>query len=106
MCVFKAGRALGFHLQIADKMSVDSSNGDCRTHEPTGCRGRLGFVECENGEAVMTRKEIRVGIVGANAQKSWAKVSHVPGINGQSCSTTLSRELWTSIMRSLRRLVR
>src|SRR5580700_7958430 len=30
----------------------------------------------------MTQKEIRVGIVGANAKASWAKVSHVPAING------------------------
>jgi predicted dehydrogenase len=30
----------------------------------------------------MTEKEIRVGIVGANARSSWAKVSHVPAING------------------------
>ncbi len=30
----------------------------------------------------MTQKEIRVGIVGASANKSWAKVSHVPAING------------------------
>jgi predicted dehydrogenase len=30
----------------------------------------------------MTQREIRVGIVGANAQKSWANVSHVPAING------------------------
>ena len=29
----------------------------------------------------MTQKEIHVGIVGANA-KNWAKVSHVPAING------------------------
>jgi predicted dehydrogenase len=29
----------------------------------------------------MTQKEIHVGIVGANA-KGWAKVSHVPAING------------------------
>jgi predicted dehydrogenase len=28
------------------------------------------------------QKEIRVGIVGADAQASWAKVSHVPAING------------------------
>ena len=27
-----------------------------------------------------TQKEIRVGIVGANARSSWAKVSHVPAI--------------------------
>jgi predicted dehydrogenase len=30
----------------------------------------------------MTQKEIRVGIVGANADVSWAKVSHVPAIKG------------------------
>jgi predicted dehydrogenase len=28
----------------------------------------------------MSQKEIRVGIVGANAQESWAKMSHVPAI--------------------------
>jgi hypothetical protein len=26
----------------------------------------------------MTQRQIRVGIVGANAKKSWANVSHVP----------------------------
>ena len=30
----------------------------------------------------MTQNEIRVGIVGASAEKSWAKVSHVPAIRG------------------------
>ena len=30
----------------------------------------------------MNQKEIRVGIVGASAKASWAKVSHVPAING------------------------
>jgi predicted dehydrogenase len=30
----------------------------------------------------VSQKEIRVGIVGANAKSSWAKVSHVPAING------------------------
>jgi hypothetical protein len=30
----------------------------------------------------MTQKEIRVGIVGANADVSWAKLSHVPAIKG------------------------
>src|SRR6476619_3118142 len=29
----------------------------------------------------MTQKEIRVGIVGASPNKSWAVVSHVPAIN-------------------------
>ena len=30
----------------------------------------------------MTQKEIRVGIVGADTKSGWAKVSHVPAING------------------------
>jgi predicted dehydrogenase len=30
----------------------------------------------------MSKKEIRVGIVGANSKASWAKVSHIPAING------------------------
>ena len=30
----------------------------------------------------MTQNKIRVGIVGANAETSWAKVSHVPAIKG------------------------
>jgi len=30
----------------------------------------------------MTQKELRVGIVGADTKASWAKVSHVPAING------------------------
>ncbi len=30
----------------------------------------------------MTQKQIRVGIVGADTKASWAKVSHVPAING------------------------
>jgi hypothetical protein len=30
----------------------------------------------------MTQKQICVGIVGANPQRSWANVSHVPAING------------------------
>src|SRR4051794_914079 len=32
----------------------------------------------------MSEKQIRVGIIGANAKSSWAKVSHVPAINGLS----------------------
>ncbi len=32
--------------------------------------------------STMSKKEIRVGIVGADAKASWAKVSHVPAING------------------------
>src|ERR1700688_67743 len=30
----------------------------------------------------MTQKEFRVGIVGADTKASWAKMSHVPAING------------------------
>ena len=30
----------------------------------------------------MTQKEIYVGIVGADTKASWAKVSHVPAVNG------------------------
>jgi predicted dehydrogenase len=30
----------------------------------------------------MSDKQIRVGIVGANAKSSWARVSHTPAING------------------------
>jgi predicted dehydrogenase len=30
----------------------------------------------------MIQKEIRVGIVGADTKASWAKVSHVPAIQG------------------------
>jgi predicted dehydrogenase len=30
----------------------------------------------------MTQKQITVGIVGANAKSSWAKLSHIPAING------------------------
>ena len=32
----------------------------------------------------MTQKEVRVGIIGASPKTSWAKVSHVPAINGLS----------------------
>ncbi|MER8571323.1 Gfo/Idh/MocA family oxidoreductase [Mesorhizobium sp. M1409] len=30
----------------------------------------------------MTQEEIRVGIIGADTRSSWAKVSHIPAING------------------------
>jgi predicted dehydrogenase len=33
------------------------------------------------GSAV-TQDQIRVGIIGANAKRGWAKVSHIPAING------------------------
>lgn len=34
--VFKAGGVVGAGMQISDKMSVDLSDVDCRTHEPAG----------------------------------------------------------------------
>jgi predicted dehydrogenase len=30
----------------------------------------------------MTQKEVLVGIVGADTKASWAKLAHVPAING------------------------
>ena len=33
-------------------------------------------------DSALTRKKIRIGMVGANAKGSWAKLSHVPAING------------------------
>ena len=37
----------------------------------------------ENGEdQPSSKKEIRIGIVGADAKASWAKVSHIPAIKG------------------------
>jgi predicted homoserine dehydrogenase-like protein len=33
------------------------------------------------GSAV-TQNQIRVGIIGANAKRGWAKVPHIPAING------------------------
>jgi predicted dehydrogenase len=32
--------------------------------------------------SALTQREIRVGIVGANTKASWAKVSHIPAVNG------------------------
>jgi hypothetical protein len=45
--VFKARCAVGARMQIADKMSVDLSHVDRRTHESTGDRGLLGWYECD-----------------------------------------------------------
>jgi hypothetical protein len=33
-------------------------------------------------QKAMPQKEIRVGIIGADTKASWAKVSHVPAVNG------------------------
>jgi predicted dehydrogenase len=38
----------------------------------------------ESGDATVTQREIRVGIVGASAGQGWARVSHVPAIKGLS----------------------
>lgn len=32
--------------------------------------------------SAVTQNQIRVGIIGANAKQGWAKVSHIPAING------------------------
>ena len=44
-CVFKTRCAVGARMQIANKMSVDRSHIDRRTHKPTGDRGLLGCRE-------------------------------------------------------------
>jgi predicted dehydrogenase len=41
----------------------------------------MRIATCSN-RSDMIQKEIRVGIVGADAKASWAKVSHVPAIKG------------------------
>ena len=46
-CVVKAGCVVGAHMQIANKMSIDLSYVDRRTHEPTGDRGLVGCYECD-----------------------------------------------------------
>jgi len=34
------------------------------------------------GEAVVSQRAIRVGVIGADTKTSWAKVSHIPAITG------------------------
>jgi hypothetical protein len=46
-CVLKAGCAIGSHLQIADKMSVDLSHVDRRADESTGDRSFLGSLKTD-----------------------------------------------------------
>lgn len=48
-------------------------------NDSTHLAARIDAVERWRGLAV-TREEIRVGIVGANAKAGWAKLSHVPAI--------------------------
>jgi predicted dehydrogenase len=50
-------------------------------NESTQFAARIDSVKRWRGLAV-TQKEIRVGIVGANAKAGWAKLSHVPAIKG------------------------
>jgi predicted dehydrogenase len=50
-------------------------------NDSTHCEADFDELEIWRGPT-MTQKEIRVGIVGANAKASWAKMSHVPAING------------------------
>jgi predicted dehydrogenase len=50
---------------------------------PAGYDARAGFTNpMKYGGSAVTQKEIRVGIVGANADESWAKLSHVPAVKG------------------------
>src|SRR6476646_2235644 len=45
------------------------------------------------------QREIRVGIVGANAKSSWAKISHVPAINdlpGLKLAAVATRNEWSA----------
>jgi hypothetical protein len=44
-CVCKAGCAVGARMQIADKMTVDLSHVDRRTHEPTRDPALVGWRE-------------------------------------------------------------
>jgi predicted dehydrogenase len=50
-------------------------------NDSTHFAAHVDNVERWRGLAV-TREEIRVGIVGANAKAGWAKLSHVPAIKG------------------------
>jgi predicted dehydrogenase len=44
----------------------------------------------------VTPKAIRVGIVGANAKAGWARVSHVPAINGLPTAEAFGADRWFS----------
>jgi predicted homoserine dehydrogenase-like protein len=45
-------------------------------------QGQPGTVRRIPMQKAATQKETRVGIIGADTRASWAKVSHVPAING------------------------
>jgi predicted dehydrogenase len=61
---------------------------ETKRHVASRLERRLLFVRHEqilprsSRGSVVTQKQIRVGIVGADSKASWAKVSHVPAING------------------------
>src|SRR5580658_6020275 len=46
-CVFKVGCVVGARMQITQKISVDLSHVDRRTHEPSGDRSFLGPHKCD-----------------------------------------------------------
>jgi predicted dehydrogenase len=81
------GGHLGVQLHIhAAEMLLESksrrqSSAQVAAEQDDGIAPQTLSTQILRGQA-MTQKEIRVGIVGANAKSSWAKVSHVPAING------------------------
>src|SRR5580704_6097524 len=61
-CEFKAGCVVGARMQITDKISVDLSHVDRRSHESSGNRSFLGRHKCDVGRQleISTLKTIRV----------------------------------------------
>jgi predicted dehydrogenase len=76
------GEQLGIWIQTKSSMfrvlrpsalSASATTGSIRPKRPKS--------DSDTNTFQMTQKEIRVGIVGASPNKSWAVVSHVPAIN-------------------------
>jgi len=84
MPAMKARRFRGFNgqedLQLANPLEAEVSNG--KSARADDCARRLPPQEHRPVDRAVPQKEIRVGIVGANAQASWAKLSHVSAIHG------------------------
>jgi predicted dehydrogenase len=84
MRAMKASGFRGFNghedLQLVNPLQPEVSNG--KSARADDCARRVPPREHNLVDPAVPQKEIRVGIVGANAQASWAKVSHVPAING------------------------
>src|SRR5580704_14051004 len=61
-CEFKAGCVVGARMQITDKISVDLSHVDRRSHESSGNRSFLGRHKCDVGRQldISTLKTVRV----------------------------------------------